>query len=449
MFINKIKSYLNLISAILINLLDGNLFSFSNLIPYYQSYLYYKHDKNEKISAMQLYFVAPIGIFIHRLFPSFMGILDKKLGIRILTIFTTISLYISHIIIYFSIKYYLIIIAYIIYGFALSCTYYQTVKNCWKYFPEKKELMTGIIFSSFGLGSFVFTSIADQIINPDNLEKEGKYYSKDISFRFLTFTKFEIFSIVILGGISCILCFPYEDENNNNEEIIVGKEKFIPLKKMILSIEFIKCLTIAGCTQIFGYLLTNTYRNFGIEKKLDENGMHILSKVFTLLNTFSRLIWGIIANKFKFRIPYLIIIINQIICGCLIYFSANKLFTFFIVVCFGVLSYSGHIILYPNLIHSKFGVENSVILLGISGIFSGIAALIGPLLTYFINDLDDYLITYLVGVAPSIISLFLSIFIKTDRISYINEKIEDKIDEKENNKLLDRYSLISEKNNNI
>ena len=81
------------------------------------------------------------------------------------------------------------------------------------------------------------------------------------------------------------------------------------------------------------------------------------------------------------------------------------------------------IILFPSLIHSKFGVENSVILLGISGIFSGIAALIGPLLTFFVKDLEDYLITYLVGVAPSIISLLLTIFIKTDRITYIDDKI--------------------------
>ena len=74
--------------------------------------------------------------------------------------------------------------------------------------------------------------------------------------------------------------------------------------------------------------------------------------------------------------------------------------------------------------------------------------MIGPLLTYFIKDLEDYLITYLVGVAPSIISLLLSIFIKIERITYIDEKITNIIDEKENNKLVDRYSLISEKNNN-
>ena len=175
--------------------------------------------------------------------------------------------------------------------------------------------------------------------------------------------------------------------------------------------------------------------------------MHTLSKVYTLLNTFSRLIWGIICDKFKFKIPYLIIVINQIICGCLIYFSSDKLYTYFIVVCLAVLSYAGHIILFPNLIHTKFGVENSVILLGICGIFAGISSLIGPILTYFINDLEDYLITYLLGVAPSVVSLILTILIKTESIDKnVDKLITSKIEENEDNKLIDRFTFASEKN---
>ena len=61
--------------------------------------------------------------------------------------------------------------------------------------------------------------------------------------------------------------------------------------------------------------------------------------------------------------------------------------------------------------------------MGICGIFAGIAAIIGPILTYFIKDLEDYLITYLLGVSPSIVSLILTIFIKTERIGNIDEKL--------------------------
>ena len=101
MFNNKIKGYLSLISSVLIHLLIGNLFSFANLIPYYQSFLYYKHNNTEVISLMQLYFIAPIGIFVHNTFPSFMGIIDKKVGIRVLTFFATASLYFSQLILSF------------------------------------------------------------------------------------------------------------------------------------------------------------------------------------------------------------------------------------------------------------------------------------------------------------------------------------------------------------
>ena len=54
-------------------------------------------------------------------------------------------------------------------------------------------------------------------------------------------------------------------------------------KPLVLSTEYAKCVLMTICSIIFGFLLTNTYRNFGIEKKLDEGGMHTLSKVFTLL----------------------------------------------------------------------------------------------------------------------------------------------------------------------
>ena len=444
MFSQKVKGYLSLISAILINFLTGNLFSFPNLIPYYQSYLYYEYGNLEKISLMKLYFITPVGIFVHNTFPSFIGFVDKKIGIRILTILATIALFLTNVILYFSIEYYLILFSYVLFGFAGCSTYFTSLRNCWKYFPNRKDLISGIIFSSFGLSSFAFTSIADLIINPDNIPKEGKYYSKQISYRFLKYIKIFTICAVIIGAISSILCFPYKDENKINNNInndnnyknlndsnasktYIKSEQdnesqndqinteSIPIKKMILSSEFGKCLFMAACSIIFGFLLANTYRNFGIENKLDEGGMHTLSKVYTLLNTFSRIIWGIICQKFKFKKPYLIILITQIICGCLIYFSAFKLYTYFIVVCFCALTYAGHIVFLPSLIHIKFGVENSVILMGISGIFSGIAALIGPILTIFVKELKDYLIIYLIGVAPSIGSLILTIVIKTEK----------------------------------
>ena len=476
----KTKGILSLISAILIHLLIGNLFSFPNFIPYYKSYLYHKNNKEEKISENQLYFIAPSGIFIHNTLPSVTGFLDKLLGIRILTIIGVISLLSSQIIMYYFIDYYLLILSYILFGFCGSLTYFQTLKNCWKYFPNKKGLISGIIFSSFGLSSFSFTTIGDFIINPKSKEKESDgYYSEEISNKFLDYLKFYISCIIIMGTLSSILSFPYQEEetikmqkvsedetlnlttenglednenrksndleNNNkenekneenedNEEKEKYKENKSTLKEILLSKEFYKCLTIAGCTLIFGFLLSNTYRNFGNKKNLDEFGMQLLSKDFTLLNTFSRLLWGFIYDKFGFKIPYIIICINQIICGSLLYTSSKTMATYNIVTCFGVLSYAGHIIVFPNLIHHKFGVDNSVIILGICGIFGGVACILGPILSLFIIDKPkDYLVIYLIGTAPTIISLILTFLVKIEKKDRLLVKLKE-IDEEEEEK---------------
>ena len=494
---NKIKGILSLISGVLIQLLIGNLFSFPNLIPYYKSFLYYKNGKNEIITERELYFIAPVGIFVHNTFPSMTGYLDKLLGIRILTIIGVLSLLSSQLIMYFYIDYYLLIISYFLFGFCGSLTYFQTLKNCWKYFPNKKGLISGIIFSSFGLSSFIFTSLADLIINKDSeTEDKNGYYTEEISSKFLDYIKFYIICIIIMGTISSILCFPYKerantikiiefenedvedinltkesnDETNRNKfsegladeekkgEIVVEKkdvdEDKLTLKQSLLSLEFYKCLTVAGCTLIFGFLLSNTYRSFGIKRiKEHELGIQILSKAFTLLNTFSRLGWGLIYDKFGFKIPYVLICINQLICGSLIYLSSQNVYTYIIVVCCGVLSYAGHIILFPNLIHNLFGVDNSVIILGICGIFAGISCIFGPILTLFIieND-DDYLKIYLIGAAPTIISLILTFSIKVKKELNKEEKVEkkekeekeDDKNEDENEKIVDRYSDIKE-----
>ena len=56
--------------------------------------------------------------------------------------------------------------------------------------------------------------------------------------------------------------------------------------------------------------------------------------------------------------------------------------------------------------------------------FSGFSILIGPILTIFVKELKDYLLVYLIGVAPSIVSLILAILIKTDKFEIKNDQAD-------------------------
>ena len=452
MLSKKIKGISSLIGSILIHLIIGNIFSFSNFIPYLHSYL---HLKNIELKKLNLYFIAPIGIAIHNALPSITGYLDHLLGTRILLLCAVILISISQFLMFtYTTKFYCMIISYILFGIGNSFTYFQTMKNCWKYFPNKKGLITGIILSSFGLSAFIFTSIGDFIINKDHIEPINGYYQKEICEKFITYTKFFFWCVVIFGFIAVLLVFPYDikyeeelkesideefesnykilptdsDSNNSNSKPNTNnvptnnnsngddKDDYPSLFKCLYSLDFLICLITVGCTLLFGFLLTNTYRTFGKEKGINDSILQNLSKCFTLTNTFTRILWGLILDKFGFTIPYLIVCINQVICSFFLCKASNNANLYFLVCCFGVFSFAGHVTIFPNVINKKFGVDNSVVLLGICGILGAISCLLGPILTIkIIKDLEDYEIIYLIGSICSAISAFFTLFIKYEK----------------------------------
>ena len=471
---NRVKGICSIISAILMRFLTGNLLTFPNIISYYEVFAEHKFSKK------QLYFVAPAGIFTFNALTSVMGMFDDKYGTRVSNFIATVLLIAYQLLMYFFKVYPVLIISYILLGLAMSLTYFPSLRNCWHYFPERKGLISGILFSFSGLGPFIFTSLADGIVKTD--DKEGKNEEQIVK-SFKLYLLIVLICIIVLGISACVLCFPYEkvdeyiaglkllpdeddedqspkDEKNNSDEakneekeqLNEKQKKNQELKEALCSKDFALCLILSICTLIFGFLLTNTYRTFGEVSFIKGSGgesdeknrkiLKALSKVFTLLNTVSRIIWGPISDRVSFKILYPIVCIIQIICGATIYFSASNIAAYFVVANLGVLSYAGHVTLFPTLIHTKFGVEKSVFLLGICGIFNGIAALIGPILTIFVlKAKKDYLIVYLVGAAPSIVSLFISLFIKIDvkpkeepKNNITDDHYYDDVEESENEK---------------
>ena len=472
---NKVKGICSVISAVLMRLLIGNLLTFPNIISYYQVFSDFKFTKN------QLYFVAPAGLFTFFAFVFPLGFLDEKVGTRVSTIIGSVCILAYQLLMYFVKVFAVLIISYILLGLGGALTYVQTLINCWKYFPERRGLISGFLFSSSGFGAFIFTSIADGVVKSD--EKDQKKKNEQIVKGFKLYLLINLFFIIVFGISASILCFPYvkvdeyiaglslipdeesedqipKDEKPNSDESKErdkNKEKKDgkTLKELILSIDFLLCLIMSICTLIFGFLLTNTYRTFGdisfikntpesysTDEKMRKH-LKALSKVFTLLNTVSRMVWGPISDRIGFKILYSIICINQIICGATIYFCASNIVAYFIITNLGILSYAGHVTLFSGLINNKFGIEKSVFLLGLCGIFNGIAAIIGPILTIFVlKEKKDYLIVYLIGVAPTIISLIITIFIKINikpkeepKDKIIDDHYYDEVEEHEKEEL--------------
>jgi OFA family oxalate/formate antiporter-like MFS transporter len=177
MLSQKSKGILTLAGTVLTHLIIGNILGFSNIIPYLKSYLYYQ---NSNITEEDLFFISPIAISIANILPIITGFLDNFYGTKFLLIVGMMLLVISQLLVHTYItNYKILVLAYILFGICNSLTYLPNLKNCWKYFPEKKGLITGLVLSSFGLSAFIFTAIGDYIINPESKPKNNqKVYSE-------------------------------------------------------------------------------------------------------------------------------------------------------------------------------------------------------------------------------------------------------------------------------
>ena len=115
---------------------------------------------------------------------------------------------------------------FVLYGLGIGMGYYPILKTTWKYFPEKKGFLTGLILCVFGLCPFVFTSIADAVINPDGVSTEDNGLFKDeIAIRMKDFSLIMVITNGVCGVLSQILMFPMDDVvSTDNHQIVVEND---------------------------------------------------------------------------------------------------------------------------------------------------------------------------------------------------------------------------------
>ena len=83
----------------------------------------------------------------------------------------------------------------------------------WEWFPKKKGLITGIMVSSYGFSSFIFSLTSTELVNPDDLrptiydkENDVSYFDKTVANRVPTMLRILslIWIVLVITGIVLI-----------------------------------------------------------------------------------------------------------------------------------------------------------------------------------------------------------------------------------------------------
>ena len=178
-FSKNTKGILSIISSVIMNIICGSLYSWAGINGYFMSYLKYKGSP--AIEIKDGYFFSPIITFTSMCFSPLMTLLDAKIGLKLISLMSTILVIITNLLLYYSTN------IYYVYG-----------------------CMVSLIYNSF----------ADYIINPNyrKINPSTGFFDKEIAFnvkKYLLF--FNIFNS-IFAILSFLFNFEFKEDETSKEE---------------------------------------------------------------------------------------------------------------------------------------------------------------------------------------------------------------------------------------
>jgi MFS family permease len=415
---NNFKGIISLIGCLLHSFINSLFYSFNYLIIYLLSYLKsLNNNNNNKIHIQNYYIFSPLSTLFYGIFSPISGILNYKIGISKTLLLSNIIMIITSIIIFFSENILMDYLMFIFYGIGIGLSQRISIHNCVKYFPNKKGLISSLFSTFCGIGIIILNFYVENfIINPQHLNptiENNTFYSKEINDNFKLYLKFQIYSYLILTILCFFLIVPFEENDNNNnndnEEKLIEinnnnndddvnyiqmekeeKEENYNINEIKLAYKsnrFLKLLFIFLTTNFFLSLIENSFRPIAIFKKIDtKTQQNIISIIFILICILT-IIFGILSDKFSFKI--LMNIINIIILfSCFFYNFCGISNIIFIFWCLSIsFGNSGlYSIFYPHLM-KIFGVKYY---LELSGIFNLIDSFCSPFVSIFIYFMEIF-----------------------------------------------------------
>ena len=180
------------------------------------------------------YFLMPSSDFFLNCFNTFGLKIGEIIGSRNAVLLSVFFEFITLAILLYIPNYYMALLAMGIFGVGIATNSLITIKNCWKYYPKVKGLVYGFNVGAAGISTSFFTPLADfWIINKDK-EKTGPdgLYPKHVADRLPTYLYVLVGIFLVLGLISYLLTFNYEEEENSSQiNQLTGEEKKEDIEK--------------------------------------------------------------------------------------------------------------------------------------------------------------------------------------------------------------------------
>ena len=187
--LRRLQLVLVLVSCFIVHLSLGTIYTFGNLVPYIVSYVRVNsHPKDLRFTDAPYVYACQIGGQGMSMFLG--GLLEKRFGPRLITLFGSLLMSGGVALSYLSIQYsfWLMLATYgLMFGIGIGLAYVGPIACAMRWLPKWKGLASGIVVSGFGLSALIFNGVQTGYINPynsapnepDPRDSDIKYFSQE------------------------------------------------------------------------------------------------------------------------------------------------------------------------------------------------------------------------------------------------------------------------------
>ncbi|XP_040574166.1 apicoplast pyruvate carrier 1 [Lepeophtheirus salmonis] len=321
---------ISLFGGILVMIVLGSYYSFGNIMTYMTSYM--RQNGSPNITYSDFIVVQSTYGMTQGITMPVIGYITLKIGENVSILIGTIVFSLGCIVTHITIQKELWMVA-ATYGFISSLgqnlALIPTITTAMKWFPKHKALISGVIVSGYGGGSFIFNQIQTNYINPENflIESSGQdygYFTNPILLNRLPQL------ILLLGGIyffmsllgALLIVQPCEEWYNDIDQNIDNNTIYESWIDILKSKELYLLWISRFALQFFSQVIGGFYKTFGLTFIYDDHFLSMVGTVCSIFNCSGRLFYGYLMDKLSYKVAASIEAIVLTVFTATLYFTS-------------------------------------------------------------------------------------------------------------------------------
>jgi MFS family permease len=174
-------------------------------------------------------FYYPFEVIFQCLSSFASGIIEKKIGLHFTNLLGFSILGVGYFIMYLSENFFIDILSMIVCGIGTGIIYYPSTKNACLWFMDHTGLVIGIIETVISLGSFLFSTVGEYIINNEEVQSgDNDLYDLEVAKNMKTYLIVQIISVFGVLLLSFLFMFTKKEEGESS--IKENMEKMKPIE---------------------------------------------------------------------------------------------------------------------------------------------------------------------------------------------------------------------------